>query len=47
MDIPVMPTYHPAFILRNPARERQLKGQVWEDVKEIMARLGLEVKKDG
>jgi DNA polymerase len=47
MDIPVMPTYHPAYILRNPSRERQLKGQVWEDVKEIMARLGLEVKKDG
>jgi uracil-DNA glycosylase len=42
-----MPTYHPAYILRNPSRERQLKGQVWEDVKEIMARLGLEVKKDG
>jgi len=47
MDIPVMPTYHPAYILRNPSRERQLKGQVWEDIQEIMARLGLEVKKDG
>jgi len=47
MDIPVMPTYHPAYILRNPSKERQLKGQVWEDVQEIMARLGLEVKKDG
>jgi len=47
MDIPVMPTYHPAYILRNPSRERQLKGQVWEDVQEIMARLGLEVKKNG
>ena len=43
----LMPTYHPAFILRNPGRERQLKGQVWEDIKEIMARLGLEVKRDG
>jgi uracil-DNA glycosylase family 4 len=47
MDIPVMPTYHPAYILRNPSRERQLKGQVWDDIRSIMARLGLEVKKDG
>ena len=46
MEIPVMSTYHPAYILRNPSRERQLKGQVWEDVQEIMARLGLEVKKN-
>jgi len=46
MDIPVMPTYHPAYILRNPKRERQLKGQVWDDIRAIMARLGLEVKRD-
>lgn len=45
MDIPVMATYHPAYILRNPARERQLKGEVWQDIQKIMARLGLEVKK--
>jgi len=42
MDIPVMPTFHPAYILRNPSRERELKGQVWKDVQEIMVRLGLE-----
>lgn len=47
MDIPVMPTYHPAYILRNPHRERELKGQVWEDIKKIMKHLGLEVKKNG
>ena len=46
MDIPVMPTYHPAYILRNPSRDRQLRGLVWEDVKMIMKRLGLEVKKN-
>lgn len=45
MGIPVMPTYHPAYILRNPSRERQLKGHVWEDVQKIMTSLGLEVKK--
>jgi DNA polymerase len=41
--VPLMPTFHPAYILRNPGRQRELKRQVWEDVKEIMKRLGLEV----
>ena len=45
MDIPVMPTYHPAYIIRNPSREKELKGQVWADVRKIMARLGIEAKK--
>ncbi|MCP4666233.1 MAG: uracil-DNA glycosylase [Deltaproteobacteria bacterium] len=42
MGIPLMPTYHPAYILRNPSARRP----VWEDVQEIMERLGLEVKKN-
>ena len=33
--IAVMPTYHPAFLLRNPAAKRE----VWEDMKQVMARL--------
>ena len=37
MGIPVMPTYHPAYLLRNP----QAKKYTWEDMKEIMKRLGL------
>lgn len=37
----VMPTFHPAYILRNPSRERQLKGLIWEDIQKIMKRLGL------
>ncbi|MBW2616637.1 MAG: uracil-DNA glycosylase, partial [Deltaproteobacteria bacterium] len=45
MDIPVMPTYHPAYIKRNPSRERELKGHVWKDIQEIMKHLGLEVKR--
>lgn len=45
MYIPVMPTYHPAYILRNRPREKELKGQVWEDIQKIMKKLGLEVKK--
>ena len=40
-DIPLMPTYHPAYLLRNPTAKRD----VWEDVQKIMHRLGLEVKK--
>jgi len=38
--IPVMPTFHPAYLLRNPSAKRR----VWEDIKKIMNRLGLEVK---
>lgn len=34
---PLMPTYHPAYLLRNPGGKRA----VWEDVQQIMDRLGL------
>jgi len=37
MGIPLMSTYHPAYLLRYP----QAKRQVWEDMQEIMLRLGL------
>jgi DNA polymerase len=33
--IPLMPTYHPAYLLRNPASKRE----VWEDLKQVMGRL--------
>ncbi len=36
MGIPLMPTYHPAYLLRNPERKRE----VWTDVQAIMKRLG-------
>jgi len=35
--IPLMPTYHPAYLLRNP----QAKKAVWEDMQQIMKKLGL------
>jgi len=35
--IPCVPTYHPAYLLRNPAAKRY----VWEDMKGIMGRLRL------
>lgn len=40
MGIPLLPTYHPAYLLRNPSAKRL----VWEDVQEIMKQMGLEVK---
>ena len=38
-DIPVVCTYHPAYLLRNPAA----KGDAWEDLKMMMRRLGVEL----
>jgi DNA polymerase len=35
--IPLMPTFHPAYLLRNPAEKRA----VWQDIQLVMARLGL------
>ncbi len=35
--IALMPTFHPAHLLRNPSYKRQ----VWEDIKQVMERLGL------
>jgi len=36
--IPLMPTYHPAYLLRNPEGKRD----VWEDMKEVLRRLNAE-----
>jgi DNA polymerase len=37
--IPVVCTYHPAYLLRNPAA----KTDAWEDLKMMMRRLGVEL----
>jgi uracil-DNA glycosylase len=37
----LMPTYHPAYLLRNPAA----KPEVWKDLQKVMAVLGLQSKK--
>jgi uracil-DNA glycosylase len=34
-DIPVMPTFHPSYLLRNPSAKRE----VWEDMKQVIALL--------
>ena len=39
--IPLMPTYHPAYLLRSPGE----KGKAWEDLQKVMACLGLEIPK--
>jgi len=35
--VAVMPTFHPSYLLRNPAAKRE----VWEDMKLVMTRLGI------
>jgi uracil-DNA glycosylase family 4 len=37
--IPLMPTFHPSYLLRKPAS----KWDAWEDLKEVMRELGLSV----
>lgn len=39
--IPVMPTYHPAYLLRNQAVSEKRK--VWEDMLAVMEKLGLPI----
>lgn len=34
--VPVMPTYHPAYLLRSPEQKRI----VWDDLKQVLGRLG-------
>ena len=38
-DIEVMPTFHPSYLLRNPAAKRE----VWEDMKMVMAALKTDI----
>jgi uracil-DNA glycosylase len=38
-DIRVLCTYHPAYLLRNPAAKRE----VWEDMQRLMAEMGIEL----
>ena len=40
LRFPVMPTYHPSYILRSYTEEN--RKAVWSDLKQVLARLGLE-----
>ncbi len=41
--IPLMPTFHPAYLLRSPGE----KGKVWDDLKQVMKKLDLPLQKGG
>jgi DNA polymerase len=41
--IKLMPTYHPAYVLRNPTYET--RSAVWSDLKQVLLELGLPVPK--
>jgi uracil-DNA glycosylase len=40
-NIPLMPTFHPAYLLRNQAMSE--KRRVWEDMLQVMEKLGLPI----
>jgi uracil-DNA glycosylase len=40
-DIPLMPTYHPAYLLRN--QSLAMKREVWEDMLQVLERLDLPI----
>lgn len=40
--VPLMPTFHPAYILRNPSAKRMF----WEDLQEVMRKLGISPSQD-
>ena len=44
--IPLMPTYHPAFLLRKEP-DRKWKAEAWEDLKNVMALLDLDADRYG
>lgn len=39
LGIPIMPTFHPSYLIRNEGN-RELKRMVWEDMQKVMALLG-------
>jgi uracil-DNA glycosylase len=41
--IPVMPTYHPSYLLRNGGNNSPLKKDVWHDIKEVLKFLNMSI----
>jgi DNA polymerase len=39
--IPVMPTYHPSYLLRPSPTQAEAKRQAWEDLQSVMKEMGL------
>ncbi len=38
--IPVMPTYHPSYVLRNGGDASPLRREVWDDIRKVLDKLG-------
>ncbi len=45
--VPVMPTFHPSFLLRQGPNDRKYKGLAWDDLKQVMSLLNLPIHKAG
>ena len=43
--IPVMPTFHPAYVLRQPTKE--IRGMVWSDLQQVLKHLGRSAPRRG
>lgn len=43
--IPVMPTYHPSYLLRNGGEASPLRRDVWDDIKKVLGKLGKPIPK--
>ena len=43
--IPVMPTYHPSYVLRNGGDASPLRREVWDDIRKVLEKLGRPVPK--
>ena len=41
--IPVMPTFHPSYVLRNGGEKSPLKKDVWSDIKQVMELLKMPI----
>jgi DNA polymerase len=39
--IPVMPTYHPSYVLRNGGEDSQVQKDIWEDLMSVLDKLGI------
>ncbi len=45
--IPVMPTFHPSFLLRQGPNDRKYKSLAWDDLKQVMSLLNLPLNRGG
>ena len=44
-ETPVMPTYHPSYLLRLARSKQEAKRQAWDDLRAVMKELGLALPK--